>query len=232
MERDEMDVLLHDVRSGKLSFDRFVALTKSRWAALSAKLIKRWDAPPWVAREDVEQDLIFSAWRMIWRSRELEDGKARLVDFVIWNATDKAKKAIHKARLGKRQHRDEDFAKSRYERNFSSFIKEGDDEDSNRIEDKRSSQPNQHESLVFRSELDDVRRTSASNCERIAVDALEITEGDVDAAVTCVLSSPKMSFAASWRDAQHVEQTVRHVATRIIGRLALSEDVRPGERAA
>lgn len=90
--RDEFEQL----RAGAISFDRFARSTQNDWRLLACYLLRRWSVPPAVSSDDVEQELLFSCWRMI-PLYNPERGRT-LQDFCVWNAVTNAKGFIHSQR--------------------------------------------------------------------------------------------------------------------------------------
>jgi hypothetical protein len=106
------------LRGGQSTFAQFVQATRPHWKALSIYVVKRWDLPLWMDKEDVEQELHVAAWTFVGKFDD-KRGK-KLEEFVVWNAIDKAKKVAHKAR-GANRHRGADGNPSMYERPFTTF---------------------------------------------------------------------------------------------------------------
>ena len=99
-------------REGHTTFEELVQATSTHWTALAHYVCNRWRGPFWVAVEDVRQDLLYGAWRAIFN---WDEGRgSSLAGYVVWNAVDKAKKRMHKAR-GAELHRTADSNPSRHE---------------------------------------------------------------------------------------------------------------------
>lgn len=176
----EMDGALHEVRAGRVSFDAFVRSTIDRWRRIAAKLLREWrDTPGWLPHEDVVQDLLLAAWRCI---PKWDESKGRtLEDYVIWNAKDKARKNIHRARFGKRRHRGEEHTRATCDRPASSFVRQGEDGDESTVPEV-TVQPDQHDVMEVRRAFREAREHAASVPELLAVQAIEVTGGDLESA--------------------------------------------------
>lgn len=86
---------LQRYQRGEIPFDDFARLTHKTWVAFSVHLLGRWKAPPAVAPEDLQQELLVTCWRCV---PKWEADKAPLLKFVVYNCMDKAKKWLHKQR--------------------------------------------------------------------------------------------------------------------------------------
>jgi DNA-directed RNA polymerase specialized sigma24 family protein len=222
MTREEMNHALMRVRSGEMAFDAFSRMSMTRWLALATSLLRRWDAPSWVTSEDVLQDLLFAAWRSVKRWKP--DHDSTIEEYVFWNATDKAKKSIHKARLGKRPHRDEDFTASRYDRPFSTFVRPGEDDDARAVVEDRVSVPaEQGDAMDLRRAFERARAHVVDMAEDIAVQALAATAGDVEAAASAILASPEARLFARVGSERKAVLIVTRAATRVVGRMIMDE---------
>lgn len=90
------DRMVRDVFDGRVDFTTFARSTRDRWEKLADYLLGRWRAPRWYSREDVVQELLLGAWSRMW-DFDPRRGVA-LARYVVWNAVDIAKKALHKVR--------------------------------------------------------------------------------------------------------------------------------------
>jgi hypothetical protein len=95
-----MESALHALRDGRIDFDFFAQATAPQWRALATRLFRRWTPPTGYSVEDTTQDLLLAAWSLVdkWDpTRGVPIGR-----YVIWNASDKAKKQLHVQRGAKR----------------------------------------------------------------------------------------------------------------------------------
>lgn len=111
-----MDVHARQMWEGKITFAKFWELTASHWRGLAAMLMRRWKAPEWVEREEIEQELMLGAW--IAMTKYDPKRSADPAAYVVWNAVDKAKKKLHKIR-GAVLHGNPDSAPGQWEVPFS-----------------------------------------------------------------------------------------------------------------
>lgn len=93
---------------GRITFDQFLVETNQDWQQIAKTLLSRWPAP--IEVEDVKQDLMMWAW--IFFDKFDANRGVDLGRYLVFNAIDKAKKAIHVAR-GANRHGNADQAKSR-----------------------------------------------------------------------------------------------------------------------
>lgn len=142
MASETMTRALHRLRAGFITFNQFARETHDDWTRMAAKMLRKWRCPPNAQSiDDVRQDLLLSCWmfatgrseivgydedgRVVFGDRDWDPARGRLDEYVAWNATDKAKKKVHKAR-GAKLH-DPDHEDSRVPRPFSSYGEEPDD---------------------------------------------------------------------------------------------------------
>jgi DNA-directed RNA polymerase specialized sigma24 family protein len=88
-----MESALKKLREGRLSFDGFARETHGDWERLSAKLLRRWKAPPAVDSEDLVQELLLAAWQSVGKWNEGQGMK--LKPFVVWHAMTAAKRWLN-----------------------------------------------------------------------------------------------------------------------------------------
>jgi hypothetical protein len=90
---------LHLLRKGAMSFTEFQACTFEQWWRIARHLHRKWRPPTGVDVADVCQELLIAAWQFVgtWDSSR----GVTLERYVVWNAADKAKKALHKQRGAK-----------------------------------------------------------------------------------------------------------------------------------
>lgn len=113
------------VRDEQISFGDFVAGTRKDFFALATYLRRRWVGPAWFTIDDLEQELYLGAWKYIekWDSKR---GRS-IEDYVTWNATQEAKRELHRAR-GVSLSGCPDHLPSNFEAVLSSIGEEGDGE--------------------------------------------------------------------------------------------------------
>jgi len=94
-----LDGALHRLREGQLSFTDFATYTHNHWHRLAVHLYRRWKPPTGVDVEDVLQEVLLAAWQFVgtWDPER----EVSLERYVVWNASDKAKKQLHKLRGAK-----------------------------------------------------------------------------------------------------------------------------------
>lgn len=93
--------LLPRFRRGELSVDAFFAAANLDFERLAANLIRGWDIPYAVASEDVAQELRTLALKSI---GEWDPARCDLATFVIFKASDRAKRWVHAQRGAPKEH--------------------------------------------------------------------------------------------------------------------------------
>ncbi len=111
-----MDEVLLALRCGRLSFTTFERRTRGVWTALAEMLLRRWRGPVAVSVDDVRQELLLNAW--IFCAHWQPDRGTAISRFVVYNATDKAKKWLHQQRNAYRR---DDKLGGRFEVPFSAL---------------------------------------------------------------------------------------------------------------
>lgn len=110
----EFDDALWELYEGKATADAFFLRTRIHWRRLAHHILKRWRPPSWFGLEEVEQELMLGAWAFVWKFEDDRNvgntPRQRLSRYVVYNAYDKAKKQLHKARNAKKR---DDSAPSR-----------------------------------------------------------------------------------------------------------------------
>lgn len=193
MVKEEMNDALLRVRLGQMSFDAFARASLENWRGRARGLLRAWKVPAWLTLDDVVQDLLIAAWRLVAGWNPLLG--TTIEEFVVWNAVDIAKKRIHKARLGKRPHRGEEKMRSCFERPASSMGREGEEESAGEhIFDRLAAPSDQHETLVLRRACGDAKASSTTMQELIAVQAIEVMDGDVIAAASLLYEDVDARF--------------------------------------
>ena len=114
-----MERSAREMWEGKKTFAQFWTDTTAHWQGLASMLMRRWRAPAWVEREEIEQELMLGAWVAMTKYEPEKDIKrGGPAAFIVWNAVDKAKKKLHKLR-GANLHGNADGATGTWEVPFS-----------------------------------------------------------------------------------------------------------------
>lgn len=88
----EFDDALAQLQAGG-SFDEFAKKTTRVWESIARYLLRRWECPVAVSIEDVTQELLLNAWL---RYKKFDPNRGvTLKRFLIFNATEYAKKWVH-----------------------------------------------------------------------------------------------------------------------------------------
>ena len=85
------------LQKGEITFTAFHRRTHKEWRRMAYALHERFELPPGVTPDDVEQEMLLAAFRAIPR---WDPKKAALEAFVVWTAHAKAKRWLHRQRLG------------------------------------------------------------------------------------------------------------------------------------
>lgn len=226
MTREGFGEALARVREGTLSFDAFARQTKERWRRVAIALLRRWDAPSWAGtEEDVVQDLLLAAWQAIPRWDPTDPRQRSLEDVVMYAANNRAKKNLHRARLGKRAHRDEDHTRSRYERPLSSFVREG--ESGEEVGVPTPSVPaRQDEVAELRRACARARGSATTVRELLAFQALEASDGEVEAAAALLYGDREARFEAGLGCEGDAFRAAARAASRVLGKLRIATAAR------
>jgi hypothetical protein len=255
MSLEKLQCALLRVRAGVMTFGEFVRETDADWTRMSMALLRRWKCPPHAqAVEDTRQDLLLAAWLFAtdqspdpeYRIEFLVDGtvhaaatptrrpeyrwdssRSRLADYVHWNATDKGKKLVHRARgaRGAEPYNEQ----TNLPKLFSAFGGEADDS-LGAVEraihaSGRSSAPEQERRLLEEDRAREMRERAAEvdhvlddDAERLALAAFAVG-GSLDAGAEVLYSSLSDRLACelgSERDARRlVGDAVRKAAERL-----------------
>ncbi len=173
---------------GEIDFTRFSRLTAKTWSALAAHLLRKWQAPPGVSVEDLQQELLFACWKMV--PRYDPSRKVSLQKFVVYNTCDKAKKWLHKQRNAYRR---DDKAPSRFPASLASLGLEEHVEE--RLMAGVAVPPSQEERLVDAEFEAEVRARIASLPTNDLAFMYYQRYGSVEAAALALLTSPRASIA-------------------------------------
>lgn len=203
-----LEVRLHALRSGRVSFTEFSRETAADWLRIARYVLGRWQVPDAVEVIDVEQELIIAAWRAC---LEWDPSRGVAIDVhVRWRAITAAKKWLHRQRGALRL---DDRSPSRHPVSFTAL---GMDRGGM---DDRSSMAEQVEEVarlrLLGSTLDKLAPQDAA-----CVLALVVASGDVAEAARLVNGNTKLKLRlrlGSEHDARRaicraLEQVARHGA--------------------
>lgn len=206
MTFEQAIALLHD---GRLDFTTFARATRPSWEKLARYLLRRWKAPAWVEPEEIIQELLLGAWESVWcYSEHLAQGRT-LDEYVEWNATDKAKKKLHKMR-GAKLSKNADANASRYETPLSSFEATSEWLDGLLHEDAE-----QHDIVERKQRVERACRTEA---ERRAMRALSET-GDIVRGAILLFEDDEARALCGLRTARDAGRFVASTAFAVAQRL-------------
>jgi DNA-directed RNA polymerase specialized sigma24 family protein len=148
------------LHKGETTFDQFVQATRPLWNRLAASLRRRWKVGEWYDHEDTVSELLMAAWKFVWKYDSSRSVRGGLQRYVVYNAMDKAKKALHVAR-GADRSKSVDKAPSRIECPLSAYgTKQAVEGDLSRIADDllhrhgEYAEPEQELRLIEREEKD------------------------------------------------------------------------------
>lgn len=92
---------LRALRAKEASFGVFHHRTREEWRRMAIALHRRYNLPPSVTADDVEQEMLFGCWIAV---EQWEDDRGvSLASYVVWSAHNRAQKWIHRQR-GVNQH--------------------------------------------------------------------------------------------------------------------------------
>lgn len=208
---------LQRVYWGKIDFGEFVANTRSEFAALARHLLRRWPAPEFFNTDDAEQELYLGVWNYVWRFDETRGVK--MSRFVVYNAYQAAKTALHKAR-GVTISGTPDKKPSNIETPLSFF---GDDNEGEALVDRLLSEEPIAEMIIIaeeerRATLEAVLQACESPQERYAVLAIR-DAGSIDDAGTVLYSDPDLRLDLRLNNEDHAERFVFRQVTNLACRL-------------
>lgn len=108
MKKDDFSNAVREMRAGHITSGEFYKRTYSAWVHMGKYLFRRWRAPVWLEIDEIVQELATEGWESVWNYDPDRDAKGKgLVWYVRWNAINKAKQRLHKAR-GVNMHREAD----------------------------------------------------------------------------------------------------------------------------
>jgi DNA-directed RNA polymerase specialized sigma24 family protein len=146
--------VLLQLRAGEITFDDFAKQARRDIKALAASLINRWQVPPSISAEDVEQEMLLAAWQAV---RKWDPSRASIAGFVVFSMCDKAKKLINRERAALRR---DGGAPSRHAVPLSSLTEDGTIPEFAKTlwsEDERGDSPFPRERILARVALNRVR---------------------------------------------------------------------------
>lgn len=194
-----MQAQLLALRERRTSFDRFAFETRPRWVALARYLLSRWKAPPCVGVEDLVQELLLACWHFVdeWDP----DRGTSLERYVVWNATDKAKKWLHKER-GAPHRRDND--RSRIHASLSALAPGW---------ETRVSfwKPADQEAPIIRDQVREHLLASCSLADELLVRRF-IQHKDVEEAADVIYQDPKLRLAFRFNCVDDARAEIRRAA--------------------
>jgi DNA-directed RNA polymerase specialized sigma24 family protein len=197
---------LHDGRS---SFVEFSRETSQRWHRLALYLARRWRQPAWHSIEDIEQELLLGAWKHVWKFDPARG--TSLERYVIFNAVDHAKKAVHVARGAS--------LSGSADRNPGHIEVLWDEEDEHKAGILMSEDAEQDDAVRVREALDAVKRECENVQELLSIDALAKT-GSVELAGARLYGDPGTRLACRMVSEDHavrvVDTAVSVLAVRLL----------------
>jgi DNA-directed RNA polymerase specialized sigma24 family protein len=202
---------LEGLRAGRIEFGEFITATRPRWKSIALDIMRRWRVPGWVAVEDVEQELHLAAWRFVWQFDEKRG--STLAKYVVWNAYDKAKKKVHKAR-GARLCGSADRNPGHID---VPLVRWGDDADA--FVDALLNAPPKQEEVVARIEAKERAKAQCkTERERLVVEELVGSDSIVDVAML-LYADPVTRLACRLSSERHACRVVEKTVERLVGRL-------------
>lgn len=202
---------------GEITFTAFTKHTRVAFARMANHLLRRWTAPSWMVPEDVVQELYLGVWVSLSTydpSRGVTIGR-----YLVWNAMNRAKRALHKAR-GATIHGSADRSPSNIERPLSAYGEPG---DGDLLAEVLLAEAPQAERVMIAHEDRAMAVTRAlqaceSATERVAVIALE-EGGDVDGAARVLYDHPPFRVALGFVSPTQARRYVRTACTVVAKRL-------------
>ena len=220
------------LRAGETTVAEFLAATAQLWRRMAVSIHRQWKGPSWLACEDTEQELRAWALHFVWEfGRGIPDPSrgGSVQRYVVWNAFDKAKKAMHKARRAKLSG-NPDRAKSRVERPLSSF---GRDEEGEHVADGGAveslmfgvgafTEPDQ-ETRLIEAEEEQTQRvrawSQASSFEEMRVMEVLAGAGSVEEAARSLMRDEGARAELELDDQKEAERVVRRAARAVAARM-------------
>jgi DNA-directed RNA polymerase specialized sigma24 family protein len=195
--REDLESALAGFTVGQYGIGEFLRRSRPYWEATARMLMRRWRCPEGVEPQDVVQELMMAAHDAI-GTYDASRG-TELRSYVTFCACDKAKKWIHKQRLGSRPHRDEDKKPSRNVRPFSRMALSGGIDVQARdmpYEAERAcmmaeDEPATMAVIAVRESWQHARQHSPTMIAP-ALDAIAAANGDVDVAAASLYASSRL----------------------------------------
>jgi len=221
MEEQELGAALSALASGG-SFTRFAAVTRGHWSRMAAHLMRRfvgsWRLPPGIEEEDVAQEMLLAAWGAV-RRYDASRGES-LAGFVVFTATNKAEKWLHKVR-GAGLHGTPGTRPSWFPIGESRLTPAWAEETSPVLEMLGGSVPaTQEADYAGRRLAALIEESCATTGERAVVRALAANDGDVEMAASSLYADPVMRVAHWLTTEQSARRFARAQVRLVRDRLA------------
>lgn len=184
--KESLDGLLLALREGDLTATEFYKQSDPVWHRLARYLLRHWRGPCWFGEEEVAQELRAAAYVFVWEYQP-DRAKGRSISrYVEWNAMDKAKKALHRAR-GASLSGNADSNPSNIQRPFSSFAV------SPEILAKEELAESPEDILLREDAMQQAQFKFQTERERHVVRTLIEHGGDVESAVSQLQTDPQFT---------------------------------------
>lgn len=206
----------------EIDFGTFVTKTRSEFLKLAVSLMRRWRSPEWFTVDDVQQELIFGAWKYVWKY-DVKRAKGKSIGwFVVFNACAHAKTQLHKAR-GVTISGSPDRKVSRFELPLTSFGDDG--EGVALLESILAETPRAEEALIEEKDrrLAVTRALKVCETPRERYAVLAIREaGSLDAAGRLLYDDFEHRIALRLPSEEHADRFVHRQARAVANRLDAS----------
>jgi DNA-directed RNA polymerase specialized sigma24 family protein len=219
--REDLNAALDGFSSGRYGVGEMLRRSRPYWEATARMLMRRWRCPEGVEVSDIVQELMMAAYDSL---GTYDAARGNLRSYVIFSACDRAKKWIHKQRLGSRPHRDEDRTPSRNVRPFSRWARAEDDDQLRDMpyEAERAclsledGEPATVAILAVRESWERARQHSPTYLSP-ALDAVLAAHGDIEAAAKDLYDSKRLQCRLGcFEEARHlVRLSVDWVTTMV-----------------
>jgi len=213
-----MQEQLRALQKQAITFAEFVRATRRDWGRLGEFLLRKWPVPAAVTLEDVEQELLMSAWRATLQF-DGDRGAMAFERYVVWMACTDAKKYLHKQRNAHRRRWD---AGGRYELPLSvmragrgSANSPGEDRDLADRFDGLQEPATQEGTVEARESLDAALRELPWAAQR-AAEAFLAAGGDTEAAASEVFGDPELRLRARLGSERDARRLVARAGARVL----------------
>lgn len=209
MASDTLKEALTALKAGGISFDEFARRTHRDWNGLAHYLMGRWAVPGAVEHEDVVQELLVAAWQHVdkWDAEHPSD--TSLATYVVFNATDKAKKWLHKQRAAKRQR---DNAPSRNAVSLDVF-------DPGVVDTMMATGPDQEHAVARMQSLAAALATCKTRRDVLCVQALAECGGSVARAAALLYDDPAVRRVCRFDSRRNARLAVARAGWRVLRRV-------------